>query len=214
MGLANAPMASAVFSWSLRFLRKIEANLGKLEKIADYEFKMCGIFLKSPRFPAPGTFLGNRLKVGIYTGACAKSPFELGSINWESGIGIGGILVIINGNIVVFFSLDVNERISPWLKGPKSPHRLISFFELQGTYVGIRLCAPSRLGGNDLTWLEIPSVTDNLGNDFILRKLYTSSMPTSWILQEMAAHSLTTNTAIVSKHTKGVSGKWSIWRVN
>ena len=31
------------------------------------------------------------------------------------------------------------------------------------------------------------------------------------MLQELAAHSLTTNTTIVSKHQKGDSGEWSIW---
>ena len=31
------------------------------------------------------------------------------------------------------------------------------------------------------------------------------------MLKEMAAHSLTNNTIIVSKHMKGASGKWSIW---
>ena len=36
-------------------------------------------------------------------------------------------------------------------------------------------------------------------------------MPTSWMLQELAVHSLATNTTIVSKHTKGDSGKRSIW---
>ena len=31
------------------------------------------------------------------------------------------------------------------------------------------------------------------------------------MLQELAAHSLTANTAIVSKHMKGDSGKWPSW---
>ena len=124
-------------------------------------------------------------------------------------IGIGGILAI-NGNIAQFSSLEANGRILHWLKGLKSPNRLVSFFELLRTYVGIRLWAPSQLGNNDLTWLEIPIVADNLGNDFIIRELYTSSTPTSWMLQEMAVRCLTTNTAIVSKHMKGGSGKWSI----
>ena len=57
----------------------------------------------------------------------------------------------------------------------------------------------------------MPIVADNLGNDFTLRKLYTSERPTSWTLQELAAHSLTTNTAIVSKRMKGDSAKRSIW---
>ena len=31
------------------------------------------------------------------------------------------------------------------------------------------------------------------------------------MLQELAAHSLTTNTAIISKRQKGDSGEWPIW---
>ena len=101
----------------------------------------------------------------------------------------------------------------PLVKGIEAPRRLVSFFELLGTCVGIRLWAPSRLGNNDLARLGIPIGADNLGNDFTIRKLYTSSMPTSWMLQELAVHSPATNTDIVSKRTKGDSGKWSIWAV-
>ena len=60
----------------------------------------------------PGTFLENRLNVEIYTDACARSPPESDAINWDSGIGIGGILVI-DGNIVDFFSLEADGGISP-----------------------------------------------------------------------------------------------------
>ena len=68
--------------------------------------------------------------------------------------------------VVEFFALEVGEKPHPWLKGLKSPQRLISCFELLGTYVGIRLSTPGRLGNNDLTWLEIPIAADTLGNDF------------------------------------------------
>ena len=100
----------------------------------------------------------------------------------------GGVLVIA-GNIVEFFSLEVNERIPHWLKGLKSPRRLISFFELLGTYIGIRLCAPNRLKG-DLTWLGIPAVADNLRNDFILRKtLYVKKANTSGVTRIIGPYS-------------------------
>ena len=139
--------------------------------------------------------------------AIARNPLSNRSrFGWGSGVGIGGI-PIINGTIVEFSSLEVGERIPHRLKGLQSPHRPISFFELLGTYVGIMLGAPSLLGNNDLTWLVIPIVADNLGNDSPIWELYTSSMPTSWVLQELAAHSLATNTAIASNRMKGDSGK-------
>ena len=206
MGLANVPMASTVFSWSLRLLWKSKRIWEKLAKSCRLRVKNLGNFPKIATFSHPGTFLRNRLRVEIYTDACAKSPFESESINWDSAIGIGGILVI-NGNIAEFPSLEANGRIPPRLKGTQSPHRLISFFGLLGTYVGIRLWAPSRIGNNDLTWLEIPTVAENIGNDSTVRKLYTSSMPKSGMLLDLAVHSLTTNTTIVSKHMKRWLGK-------
>ena len=63
----------------------------------------------------------------------------------------------------------------------------------------------------DLSWLAIPIGADNLGGDFIFKKTYTSARPTSRMLQELAAHSLTTNIAIISKRQKWNSGEWSIW---
>ena len=52
--------------------------------------------------------MGGRLKVEIYTDARAAS-FRKSSTNWDSGVGIGGILVI-NGEIVEFPSLELDEN--------------------------------------------------------------------------------------------------------
>ena len=79
-------------------------------RIIYYELKIWELFLKYHRFITPESFLGDRLKIEISTDACASSPFESESINWASGIGIGGILVI-NGEVVEFFSLEVNTKI-------------------------------------------------------------------------------------------------------
>ena len=67
------------------------------QRIIDYNLKIWGVVLKYPRFIAPESFLGNKLKVGIYTDACAKSPPESDSINRADGIGIGWILVVGRG---------------------------------------------------------------------------------------------------------------------
>ena len=134
------------------------------QTIVDYDLKIWELFLKSPRFPAPRTFLGNRLKIEICTDACARPPYEMASINWESGIGIDGILVV-NDIVAEFPSLEVNEPPPPLprLKGLNSPRRLISFFELLGTYIAVRLWTPSRHGNKDLICLASPIVTGNLG---------------------------------------------------
>ena len=72
------------------------------QSIAEYELSARGLFLNIPRFTQPGTFLGDMLKIESYADACDRSPFEKASINWGSGIGIGGILVI-NGEVDEFF---------------------------------------------------------------------------------------------------------------
>ena len=78
------------------------------------------------------------------------SPFGKESINWESVIGIG-VLVISGG--LGKPPLGISEK-SPFLvKMNKSPHRLISLCELLGTYIGFRLWTPGRLSNNGLLWL-------------------------------------------------------------
>ena len=104
--------------WLLPFLAGLYAffenrsEFGKSwQKIVDCELKIWEIFLKSPRFFTLETFLRNRLKVEIYTDACAMSPFETTSINWDYGIGIGGVRVT-NGRVVEFFALEVGGKYS------------------------------------------------------------------------------------------------------
>ena len=94
----------------------------------------------------------------------------------------------------------------PLLKGITPARSLISFFELSGAYIGVRLWTPERLRKKDLLWLATPRAADYLGVDFPIGKHYATSRPTSWMLQEMAPHNLTNNAAIISKHSKGVLG--------
>ena len=79
------------------------------QHIAEYELRACGSFLGIPRFTDPGTFFGSRLKIEIYTDASARSPFVEDSITWESGIGIGGVLVV-SGEVIEFPSLEINAK--------------------------------------------------------------------------------------------------------
>ena len=87
MGLANVSMVASFFWQVVTLSPRIETKSGKTVKIFDYALKIWDFFLKSPLFISPKTFLVNRLKVEIYTGACAGSPFESDSVNWGYGIG-------------------------------------------------------------------------------------------------------------------------------
>ena len=42
--------------------------------------------------------------------------------------------------------------------------------------------------------------------DFILKKQYATSRPTSWALRELDGHNLTSNVAVISKRSIGDSG--------
>ena len=65
----------------------------------------------------------------------------------------------------------------------------------------------AKQGNNkDFVWIEIPVATDNRRNDYIPRKHYATSRPTSWILQEMDGRNLTNNIAVISKHYRWGSG--------
>ena len=94
------PLLRPFFAGLYAFFENRKA-FGELAKIAEYELKIWELFLTHPRFTTPKSFLGNRLKVEIYTDTCAKSTFEKETINWASGIGIGGILAI-SGKLVEF----------------------------------------------------------------------------------------------------------------
>ena len=111
MGLANSPMVAPLPGGFVRVLRKSKGFCEKQAKIAEYELNIWELFLKSPLFLPQRGVLGSRLKIEIYTDAFDRSPFQTTFINWESGIGSGGILVI-NYIAVEFFSLAVDGKFT------------------------------------------------------------------------------------------------------
>ena len=120
MGLSNVPMVAPFPGGSVRFLRKSKRFREKLARNRRLRSKIWERFLKSPRFPTQRTLLGNRLKIEIYTDDCDRPPYAMASINWESGIGIGGILVV-NDIVVEFFSMGGKRNNLPLAKGIKFP---------------------------------------------------------------------------------------------
>ena len=75
------------------------------------------------------------------------------------------------------FSLEINGKVAPSLLGVQSIFRLIRFFELSGTYIGVILWSPYSANNKDLGWGEIPVVADNLCNVYILMGNCTSGRP-------------------------------------
>ena len=76
-----------------------------------------------------------RINIEIYTDARAMSPPDTDIINLESGAGIGGDSRRKWGSMRIFpvSNHRQNTRLGKW---GESLHRLISSFELLGTYVG------------------------------------------------------------------------------
>ena len=72
---------------------KIKPFFGNCKNIGEYELRVCELFLQTPRFIAPGTYLRIVLKIEIYTGDRDRFP-PGGIMNLESGTGVGGILAI------------------------------------------------------------------------------------------------------------------------
>ena len=62
------------------------------QNIVGCELRVFELLLGAQGFIDPRFFLRNRLKIEIYTDAFARAPFGKDSTNWESVIGIGGIL--------------------------------------------------------------------------------------------------------------------------
>ena len=61
-----------------------------------------------------------------------------------------------------------------------------------------------------LCGLGVPIVDENDGGDYIRKKRYESTRPTSWILHEFAVHNLTYNGANLSIRDKGDSRIWAL----
>ena len=133
---------------------------------------------------------------------------EKGVSNWAPGVWIGGVLI--NGKVCEYLAIQINGKIPAWLKVVLSRYRLIRFFELLCTGVGIRLWAPLRSCTKDLIWIGIPIFADNQGADYIPEKNYTSYRPTSWILHGLSVHNLDNNFPAMSRHWRGVSGIWPL----
>ena len=87
---------------------------------------------------------------------------------------------------------------------------LISFFELIGSYIGVRLVTPRRLRNNDLLRVGIPIVADNLRGGFVLKNATTHFAQHLGCFGNLAYHNLTDDVTVISKRSKGYLGKCSI----
>ena len=89
-------------------------------------------------------------------------------ISWESVVGLGRVLII-NGETCGYIPIEINDKTT-WLKGVGSFRRFVSFSELLGTYVGVVFCSPVRSCSKEIICIDVPIVTDNQRNDYIIKK--------------------------------------------
>ena len=128
-------------------------------------------FSRHPMFLNASGFLYRKAKIEIYTDACER-PRE----KWRYQFWIGSRDRRNLGNwwsILWVFSLEINEN---GYAGYIIFIRRSVFFELLGTYIGVRLWSPYVGNNNDFGWIGPPPATGNKGNDCILRKHYAASL--------------------------------------
>ena len=83
-----------------------------------------------------------------------------------------------------WFSQEVKEELAPWLRCKKgSPKRVIAALELLATIIAVKIWAPDYKGR---MVAKIPAMTDNLSNEFAVKKFMTSKYPGTVLLMELA----------------------------
>ena len=81
-----------------------------------------------------------------------------------------------------WFALEVTEDWMPWLKSRKgNPKRMIAALEMLATILAMKLWCS---GGGQEYKFHAQAFTDNLGNDFILRKGMSTKFPLTLLVME------------------------------
>ena len=144
----------------------------------------------------------------IFTDACAHSAFIDDDVSWASGLGIGGFLLGPDGEVDEWFASEVTLDDFPWFEAVPEQARLIAFLELLATFVATWLWS-AKAGADVAPSFHLPLSADNLGNVFVVKKLYTSKRPLSWLVQELALLTLERGVNLCLSHRHGEADRWT-----
>ena len=84
-----------------------------------------------------------------------------------------------------WFSIKLTSQDCPWLFEKGHGSRTISASEMLATLVALELFVQDR--GESSGVARVHGLTDNAGNTFIIKKLYTSAFPTAAVLMQLAS---------------------------
>lgn len=141
-------------------------------------------------------------------------PTEEPPIIWTDAKGtekqawIGGYLgVSEDSKRCPWFSLEVTEELAPWLKCRKGPpKRVIAALELLQTIIAIKVWAPHYRGK---MVAKIPAMTDNLSNEYAVKKFMTSKYPGTVLLMELAEELRAWDLGLGLKWVKRDGNQWA-----
>ena len=97
---------------------------------------------RMPEIARAGDFFRNRINATFTVMRALNPCMEEGCVNWESGDGACGFLII-NRAACAYSTCEINEEIRPWRRVASCTNRLISFMEL-AIYYAVRLRASIR----------------------------------------------------------------------
>ena len=183
-GLGRLGFATGILEWGRPFLAPLYSLVSVASKSALVSLPML------PRLCL--MWIVEQLKEGRRTADCRHSPKDLGEIfrtdskATDSEVTLGG-WECARGTLpgqARWFSLTISPAQAPWLFAKGHASRTIASSEMLGSLVGIVLFAPSGRLTSGLT--RCRGITDNLGNDFIVRRMLTTKLPGAIVLMQLA----------------------------
>lgn len=101
----------------------------------------------------------------------------------DEGAWIGGWLEVSSDmKECPWYSLEVTEKIAPWLRCRGTPKRVIAALELLGTLVAVKLWVTK---GAEVK-VMVEAFTDNRGNDFAAKKGMSTKFPLTLLIMELS----------------------------
>ena len=143
-------------------------------------------------------YLASRLKLRRHypsaeSGSIAHDGFRVDARATGEEIGIGGWQPLRDerGAIAIdrspWFACTLNRESAPWAYHKGKPFRAIASLEALATLFGVHCFLPSWRRHTDAHVLQVPSVTDNRGNKFVLSRLQSTKFPLCEVIMEIAA---------------------------
>jgi len=95
-----------------------------------------------------------------------------------------------------WYSVELDEVSAPWAFWRGAPFRSIAALELYATLLCLVVLVPEFSGGPETCVVTLGGSTDNLGNEFVIKRMLTTKMPLCLVLLELASQMNERNTSL------------------